>query len=518
MKDKDQKWALFWCSLLRPVIFEKIDPKSCNQFLKKLSREEVVFPDGSRRKPSVSTLRRKLNTYRSGGFEALGRKRRADRGEPRAHTKEVIEKAVDIKRDLPTRSHIAINKFLETQHQTTVPKSTLYRHLRRAGATRIKLGVDKKKVRKRWTRDRTHALWLGDFEEGPYVVHEGQVVPTHLSAFIDCHSRYLIEGRYYFRQNLDILIDSFLRALETHGAPRELYVDQAKVYQSRALLSACYHLNIRHIPRGAGDPPPGGLIEKFFDTTQSQFESEVRHGEILTLDQLNRAFSAWLEMSYHREVNSETRQSPRERYETGLTVSRRVDLERVAVYFMRRERRRVHPDFSDVQLGGRFYRVDKRLRTEKVEVRYDPFSSLDTVLIYSLEEEYLGRGTRHSREKGEEPSPPSGRRKQKYNYLELLIEKHEEELRRKTQGIDYRRATAQRHWPFAAFAKALAQLLGRKGDLTAFSTRELEHLKNFYNRTPQLTKPLLVEAVENTDEKTILSVLYQLECLRDRKE
>ena len=518
MDDNDQRWALFWCSLLREVIFEEIDPKETNRFLKELAQKEVLFPDGTRKKPSVSTLRRKLNAYRTGGFVALARKRRSDRGQPRAHTEDVIKEAVEIKRDLPTRSHIKINQLLESVHKTTVPKSTLYRHLKRAGATRIKLGVDKKKVRRRWTRDRTHALWLGDFEDGPYVLHEEQVVPTHLSAFIDCHSRFLIEGRYYYRQNLDILIDSFLRALETHGAPLELYVDQAKVYQSRALRTACCHLSINHIRRGTGDPPPGGLIEKFFDTCQSQFEAEVRHGDILTLEQLNRSFSAWVAMTYHRTPNSDTGQSPIDRYEQGLTVIRHVDLEAVLVYFMQRDERRVNPDFSDVQLGGRFYRVDKRLRNDKVQVRYDPYSSMDMVLIYSLEGEYLGKGTRHNREKGQDPSPPSSRQKPKYNYLELLIQKHEEALRAQTQGIDYRRAVIERRWAFAAFAKTFAQLLGRRGDLTAFATRELELLRNFYNHTPRITKPLLVEAVEDASEKSLLAILYHLQRLCDRKE
>jgi len=517
MRDVEEKWALFWCSLLREVLFEEIEPKDINRFLKKIAQQEVLFPNGVRKTPSLSTLRRKLNAYRKGGFEALARQRRADRGQPRAHSKAVIEKAVEIKRDGPRRSHITINKFLQAEHKTTVPPSTLYRHLRRAGATRIKLGVSRKKVRKRWTRDHTHSLWLGDFEEGPYVLHEGNVVPTHLSAFIDCHSRFLVEGRYYFRQNLDILIDSFLRGLTTHGAPVGLYVDQAKVYQALALRNACVRLNIRLSYRGCGDPPPGGLIERFFETTQSQFEDEVRRGDILTLDQLNRAFSAWLEMSYHREPNSQTGQAPQERYEQGLTVIRHVHLETVLVYFMRREERTVHPDFSDVQLHNRFYRVDKRLRTDRVEVRYDPYSSMDTVLIYSRHGEYLGTGTLHNREEGETPTPPV-QRKPRYNYLELLIGMHEKELQGKTQGIDYRRAASELRWPFPAFAKTLAQLLGRKGALAAFSSRELELLKKRYNRLPGITKPLLVEAFENAGEASLLAVLYQLHRLNDRKE
>ena len=71
---------------------------------------------------------------------------------------------------------------------------------------------------------------------------------------------------------------------------------------------------------------------------------------------------------------------------------------------------------------------------------------------------------------------------------------------------------------FCVVCQDLAQLLGRKGDLTAFSTRELELLRKRYNRTPRLTKPLLVEAFEHADEKSLLAVLYLLQRLSDRKE
>ena len=72
--------------------------------------------------------------------------------------------------------------------------------------------VHQNKDRKRFTREHTHDLWVGDFEEGPYVLIDDEVLPTYLCLFIDCHSRYVVEGRYYLRQSLDILIDSLLRA------------------------------------------------------------------------------------------------------------------------------------------------------------------------------------------------------------------------------------------------------------------------------------------------------------------
>ena len=92
-------------------------------------------------------------------------------------------------------------------------------YLRKAGATRRKLGVTEEKIRCRWTRDHSNALWVGDFSEGPCVFHNHQVIKSHLSIWIDCYSRYVVEGRYYFRENLDILIDSLLRAWAVMAFP-----------------------------------------------------------------------------------------------------------------------------------------------------------------------------------------------------------------------------------------------------------------------------------------------------------
>lgn len=517
MRKKDEERALFWCTLLHPVLFGEVSPEETPAFLKKLSGEEHLFPDGKRKRPSVSTLRRKLRKYQKEGFQALARKRRSDRGKPRARSQETIARAVELKRDQPRRSHVTLNKFLQAEGKGRIPKSTLYRHLKGAGATRLKLGVEKEPVRCRWTYEHTHDLWVGDFEEGPFALYQEDVVPTHLSAFIDCHSRDIVEARYYFRQDLDILIDSLLRAWATHGASSKLYVDQAKIYTSRALRAACYALNIELLHRKAGDPAGGGLIEKFFQTTQSQFEAEVRTGTILTLEDLNRSLSAWLEMSYRREPHSETGDPPRERYHKGLTVLRQVDMEKALVFFMRRAERTVHHDFSDVQLDGRFYRVQKQLRGDRVEVRYDPFSSCGTVILYSLGGEYLGKGHLHHREQGE-PGDASPARKPKYSYLDLLVRQHEEDLRQKTRGIDYRRALAERPWPFHAFVKTLAQLLGRKGGPSAFNSGELETLKKIFNRHSGLSEPLLLEAFERAPEKTFPHIAYGLQQLAARKE
>lgn len=83
------------------------------------------------------------------------------------------------------------------------PLSSICRHFAQILIPQRKFKTDPRKkqligskVRKRWSRDHTHDLWGGDFEDGPYVLENHQVLDTYLSAVIDCHSRYAVEARW----------------------------------------------------------------------------------------------------------------------------------------------------------------------------------------------------------------------------------------------------------------------------------------------------------------------------------
>lgn len=517
MRSKDEKWAIFWCSLLHPVLFNEIEPDQRQKFIQKLTEKECLFPNGVCRKPSLSTLKRKLNQYLKNGFESLARKRRNDSGKPRTVSQEIIDKAVEIKREQPRRSDVAINLFLDEYYQTKIPRSTIYRHLKQNGATRLKLGIVQKKVRCRWTRDTPNDLWVGDFSYGPYVLVDGQTQPTYLSLFIDCYSRYVVEGRYYLRQSLDILIDSLLRAWSIHGVSNDLYVDNGKVYHANALKCACYALHINLIHRKVGDPAPGGLVERLFGTNQEQFEAEVRAGDILSLDKLNKAFSAWLHTIYHQTVHSETKEPPIKRFQEGKKIIRRIDMDVAIKFFMRSEKRVVHSDFSDVSIDKRFYKVDPKLRGDRVLVRYDPFSTMDKVFIYSQEEVYLGSAPLYHREKQDaQGEAKTASPKPKHNFIDLIIARHEKQVDQQAKGLDYTKLINHQRWPFASFVQKLAGIMGKKEGISAFSAQEIETLKKIYDQNPQLNEPGLIRAFEQAEIKNIAHLAFQLQ--NGRKE
>ena len=92
MNTKDQ-WALFWCSVLHELIFNEVAPKAHARHLKQLSEQPRRFPNGVNKKASLSTLKRKWKSYQQGGFDALVRKGRCDRGQPRKVSAVIIDEA-----------------------------------------------------------------------------------------------------------------------------------------------------------------------------------------------------------------------------------------------------------------------------------------------------------------------------------------------------------------------------------------------------------------------------------------
>ena len=153
-------------------------------------------------------------------------------------------------------------------------------------------------------------------------------------------------------------------------------------------------------------------------------------------------------------------------------------------------------------------------------MRFDPFSPLETVLLYSLDGEYLGVGTRHQRQSVPAQPPKQETPKPKHNYLELLIQKHEQALRERHAGIDYQAvlAAAGRRWPFAEFVKQLASHLGCKGGLTAFTTDELESLQKVYQRLTCLDAPMLREACQRATGRSIPDIVFLLQQLAHERQ
>ena len=305
------------------------------------------------------------------------------------------------------------------------------------------------------------------------------------------------EARYYLRENLDILIDSLLRGWSVHGASRELYLDNAKIYHAHALRRACCRLE-----HSAAASRRGGSASRRPDRTL------LRHGPDAAGSRGPRRPAAdafAVEPGLHGLVGGRLPPAGQQRNRTATAGALRAGS---LVHPPRGSRSRssgtsctanaAKSTASTPMCGSTrlYFRVDPQFRDDWVEVRYDPFTELETVLLYSEDGEYLGVGQRHQREGPvEQPAvrPPGPAQ---YSYLDLLIQKHEQILAQRSSGIDYPAALARgaRRWPLLEFAKQVAAHLGRTGGLSAFRSDELETLQKIHAQLPQLDADLLEQA------------------------
>lgn len=520
MHPNDSAWQAFRVSLLSPLITGEILHEDREAYFQKLAKEAHYAPDG-KKTVSVRTLRRWYQTYRKQGIEGLKKKRRSDLGQPRERNRTKVDRCEAHKRQLATRSDVTINKLLQAEFFSGLPASTMYRHLRIRGATKTQLGVVREKVRCRWTRETPNSLWMGDFSHGPLALVEGKARQTYLSVWIDTHSRFLTEARYYVRENFDCMVDSLLRAWAKHGCSRELYADNGKIYHANGLTLACAQLQIRKLHRPPYEPQPGGLVERVFQTIGSQFASEVKASkETFSLTELNQAIRAYIDTTYHRTIHSETRQSPHDRYYSESRIVRAVAIESVQSYFLEREVRRVDSTHSDVRIENRFYKVDLKWRGMKVFVQYDSFRSDDNphdeVSLFNAQDVFIETAPRYHRERGSHgtATPVSQELPDRSPVIDAYLAEHQKLKSRSQQGIDYKSAMRHGQLTLPSLANLLSKHLGLSGNgLSAFQASEQIALETFYRKHPQVRSLHVQEAAKQAAGEGFLSLLWHLDCL-----
>jgi len=279
-------------------------------------------------------------------------------------------------------------------------------------------------------------LWTGDGLHGPKLDGGRRAV---LMAFIDDHSRLLVGWRWGTGEDT-IRLEAALRpALMARGVPEAILVDRGSAFVASPLLRACAVLGVKLVHASPRAATTKGKIERFFRTVRDQFLVEIDSRENVDLPQLNRLFSAWLEVVYHRRVHSETKMTPLERFEAaGAPALPTPALLREA--FLWSEERTVTKT-ATVSLHGNSYEVDAALAGRRVELVFDPFDLTRIEVRYQHRPMgvavplAIGRRT-HPQAKNE-PEPPSAATG--IDYLGLLAAQRDAE--QAGRRIDYHSLT-----------------------------------------------------------------------------
>jgi putative transposase len=415
--------GLFRYVLIRDAADPGLSKAERGRLVRALADREHMGPDGRLVRIARGTLDEWIRAYRRGGFEALVPRPRVVA--PRTPA-EVLELAFSLKRERPERTAAQVREImLATAGDRAVPGlRTLQTHLARQGLNVRADGRTPGKVYGRFEAGVRNELWTGDGLHGPKLA--GSAARAVLLAFIDDHSRLLVGWRWGTGEDVFRLEAALRAGLMTRGVPDAILVDRGSAFVSSQLLRACAVLGVRLIHASPRAATTKGKIERYFRTVRDQFLVEIDDG--IDLAELNRLFSAWLEVVYHRRVHSETGQTPLARFESaGAPQLPTPALLREA--FLWSQERTVTKTAS-VSLHGNSYEVDPALVGRKVELVFDPFDLTRIEVRYQHRPIgvavplVIGRHT-HPQAKRELQPPPTTTG---IDYLKLLAEQRDAEL------------------------------------------------------------------------------------------
>ena len=337
------------------------------------------------------TIRGYLHRYRKRGPRSLLFYRPRPTS-ARVHDAALRAKLLELIDELPTRSVPQLRKLIAADAElgaklARISDRTLYRFLADHGLTksvRYRLLADDSRTSFRsFEAPHTLALVQADARDGIWLDTPEGRKKTCLFLWIDDFSRKILFGKYYFDEKLTALLDSFRYCLLRYGIPLRVYVDNGQVYVSRHLIAILVELHIKHIRHPPYQAYCKGKIEAANKIIKNQFQREAQVAGIRTLDELNSAFWAWMDLDYNTRVLAATGQSPAARFGDGLPPDQRriTDLDSFNALFLWRQRRTVSK-YGRIKLHGNQYPVTSVPYGTVVEVRFDPYD-LAQLAIYS---------------------------------------------------------------------------------------------------------------------------------------
>lgn len=439
--------ALFRYGLLSPILHRELDRGELLAQLREVAGRHHQIPFSTRFTVSFSTLWRWLVAYRRLGFDGLKPRPRRDEGTPRKVSPEVIQRAIMLRQEVPSRSATTIAQILARDPSLPPIKPSTLRHLLAARGYGRGQGVAPPQPLRRFEWDRVNALWQGDALVGPWLPdpeRPGRMRRAHLFAFLDDHSRLVPYAEWFWDEALPRMERVLKLAILRRGLPQAIYVDNGLVYASTQFGAALATLGIRRLHSQPYSPQGRGKIERWYGEVRQEFLPEVQASHLSTLEDLNASFWAWLEVIYHRRVHSETAQSPLDRYQRGLDQVKAADPVLLQKAFLWRERRKVSRS-ATVSLQGNTYAIDPQLIGRTIELRFDPFQ-LDQLEVW-LESKSLGPARvlrlehgQHLAVAGLRPIPPTSKQLAKLDFLAALRAEYDQLLRQELGHIPFARA------------------------------------------------------------------------------
>lgn len=344
---------------------------------------------------SERTIRNYIRRYREHGQDGLlfFQKRKLT---ARISNEKLSDQILRMIEERPSRTVPQLRRLLTGDPEysdavSTISDRTLYRFLAENGFSQKKRSALRGDVRRRayheFQAPSSLHLVQGDARDGIYLPdpdgNKKSSRKTYLFAWIDDFSRMIVSAKYYWDEKLPRMEDSFKNMILRWGIPAKVYLDNGSVYISRQFAWILKDLKIQKIHHPPYQAWCKGKVEALMKTIKNEFQGEAAHAGFQTIEELNTALWAWIDVEYNRRNHSSTGEAPLDRFRKGLPEnSRRItDLKNFEDMFLLRETRTVSK-YGNIKLCSNKYNTTSAAHGMVIEVRYNPF---DLHSVYRFE-------------------------------------------------------------------------------------------------------------------------------------
>jgi transposase InsO family protein len=432
-------------TLVESLADEALSPREC-----KALREEFMTRYGV----TDRTIRNYNARYRKGGAHAFLRtfKRPASK---RVCDDELSKALLALIKERPTRTVPRLRKLLASDEKYAqsigrISNRSIYRFLLEHGLSQKEryslLAEDGRMSFHRFQAARPLDLVQGDARDGIWLDTKEGKKKTYLFLWIDDYSRKILSGRYYFDEKLPRMEETFKRLVLRWGIPVKCYLDNGSVYIAKQFAWIIGDLGITKLHHKPYQAYCKGKIEAANKIIKNDFQGEAQLAGFKTLEELNSAFTAWVDLEYNVHIHSQTGEAPDKRYADALHsgIRRVVDIAEFESLFLMRVSRTV-TKYGKIKLESNEYPVTSAPHGTVVEARYDPF---DLTRVFIFKDKKLAETTSVSKLVNRMASTPEETKatphevsSQASAYFQVLREQHAKMFTGKSNPIAYSKLT-----------------------------------------------------------------------------
>ncbi len=267
-------------------------------------------------------------------------------------------------------SYSTIKRYMQAHGLVKRPR---LRPSERPGEARAERRRQTREVR---SYEATHvgALWHLDFHHGSKKVLTagGQWLRPIALGILDDHSRLCCHIQWYLSETAEDLVHGLSQAIQKRGLPRALLTDNGSAMVAEEVTEGLLRLGIVHERTLPYSPYQNGKQESFWGTLEGRLLNMLDGLAELTLDLLNEATQAWVEIEYNRAVHREISSSPLERFARAPDVFRTSpSSESLRDAFRLESKRNQRQSDGTISVEGVRFEIPSRYRHfREVSVRY----------------------------------------------------------------------------------------------------------------------------------------------------